>query len=204
MARKADRSMLVAAMIYLVTFFVNAGVLMSTVGLYLGQRWGTSVLLAGMVIVVASLAGVMLALRALLGVVAGPVAGVLADRLPSRWPVVRGGLLLGIVGFLTLALPASVWAVVLGVILVALSAAGMLTAVASIVGDMARSDRPGTTMGALATAGDIGSATGPLAAYALAAAFDLRWVYLLCAALLALALAATLLWGGEQVPKRAT
>jgi MFS family permease len=146
----------------------------------------------------------MLALRALLGVAAGPLAGALSDRLPSRWPVVRGGLLLGVVGFLMLALPASVWTVVLGVALVALSAAGMLTALAAIVGDMARSDRPGTTMGALATAGDIGSATGPLVAYALAATFDLRWVYLLCAVLLALALAATLLEDGEQKPQRAT
>jgi DHA1 family inner membrane transport protein len=203
MARQADRRMLLAAMIYLVTFFVNGGVLMSTVGLYLGQRWGTSVSLAGVVIGVASLAGVMLALRALLGVVAGPVAGALSDRLPSRWPVVCGGLLLGVVGFLTLALPSGVWTVVLGVALVALSAAGLLTALAAIVGDMARSDRPGTTMGALATAGDIGSATGPLVAYALAAAFDLRWVYLLCAVLLALALVATLFKGGEQVPQRA-
>jgi MFS family permease len=192
MAGQGDRSLLVAAMIYLVTFFVNAGVLMSTVGLYLGQRWGTSVSLAGVVIGVASLAGVMLALRALLGVVAGPVAGALSDRLPSRWPVVRGGLLLGVIGFLTLALPAGVWTVVLGVALVALSASGLLTALAAIVGDMARSDRPGATMGALATAGDIGSAMGPLVAYALAAAFDLRWVYLLCAALLALAVVTTL------------
>jgi MFS family permease len=204
MARQADRRMLLAAMIYLVTFFVNSGVLMSTVGLYLGQRWGAGVSLDGVVIGVASLAGVMLALRALLGVVAGPVAGALSDRLPSRWPVVRGGLLLGVVGFLTLALPAGVWTVVLGVALVALSAAGLLAAVAAIVGDMARSDRPGTTMGALATAGDIGSATGPLVAYALAAAYDLRWVYLLCAALLALALVATLFKGGEQARQRAT
>jgi MFS family permease len=35
-------------------------------------------------------------------------------------------------------------------------------------------------MGALATAGDIGSALGPLMAYALATNLDLRWVYLAC------------------------
>jgi hypothetical protein len=37
-------------------------------------------------------------------------------------------------------------------------------------------------------------------AYALAAAFDLRWVYLLCAALLALALVTTLFEGGSRHP----
>ena len=52
-------------------------------------------------------------------------------------------------------------------------------------------------MGAMATAGDIGSATGPLVAYALASALDLRWVYLLCAVLLASCLLATL--GSRQL-----
>jgi len=46
-------------------------------------------------------------------------------------------------------------------------------------------------MGIMATAGDMGSATGPLVAYALASFLALRWVYLLCAGLLALALLAT-------------
>jgi MFS family permease len=106
-----------------------------------------------------------------------------------------------VAGFVTLALPPSVGTVLLGVALVALSAAGLIAALAAVVGDMARSDRPGTTMGALATAGDIGSATGPLVAYALAAAFELRWVYLLCAVLLALALLVTLIAGvGQGTP----
>lgn len=173
---------------------------MSTISLYLGRRWGESIVLNGAVIGVASLAGGMLAMRALLGVLAGPLAGVLSDRikrgdgqrLRNRWPVVRGGILLGVAGFLLLALPAGLWAVPVGVGLVAVSAGALLTSLAALVGDLAANSRPGITMGALATAGDIGSATGPLVAYTLAATVDLQWVYLLCALVLGSCLFVTL------------
>lgn len=183
--RQVDRRIWRASYIYLLTYFVNGGVLMSTVSLYLGQRSGTSITLGGVVIGVASLAGVLLAMRALVGMLAGPVAGVLSDRLHDRWPVVRAGILLGVVGFVVLALPAGLWAVPLGVALVALSAGALITGVVALVGDLAPQDRQGITIGGLATVGDIGSAAGPLVAYTLAVALDLRWVYLMCAVALA-------------------
>lgn len=200
--RRLDRRILLAAYIYLVAFFVNGGVLMSTIGLYLSQRWGESIALGGVVFGVASLTGVMLALRSALGIVAGPLAGALSDRtytrgdpgLRNRWPVVRGGILLGVAGFVVLAVPLDslgIWTVVGGVALVAVSAGAMIATLPALVGDLAPRDRPGTTMGALATAGDIGSATGPLVAYALAVSLDLRWVYLMCAVALATALLAS-------------
>jgi DHA1 family multidrug resistance protein-like MFS transporter len=189
--RRVDRRILLAGYIYLVTFFVSNVVLMSTVGLYLGQRWGESISLNGAVIGVSSLAGMLLSLRALLGIVAGPAAGILSDRLRDRWVVARGGILLGVSGFLLLSLLASIWAVPGGVALVSLSAGGLIAVLAALVGDLAVNDRPGITMGGLATAGDIGSATGPLLAYALVTALDLRQIYLLCAVVLASGLLAT-------------
>jgi len=195
--RRVDRRILLAAYIYLVTFFVSNGVLMSTIGLYLGQRWGESISLNGVAIGVSSLAGMLLALRALLGIVAGPAAGILSDRLRDRWPVVRGGILLGVSGFLLLSLLASIWAVPGGVALVSLSAGGLIAVLAALVGDRAANDRPGVTMGGLATAGDIGSAAGPLLAYALVTILDLRQVYLLCAVALASGLLATVGKRGE-------
>jgi MFS family permease len=196
--RQVDRRILLAAYIYLVTFFVNGGVLMSTISLYLSQRWGASISRNGGVIGVASLAGLMLALRALLGLLAGPLAGVASDRLHNRWPVVRIGLLLGMAGFALLALPRGLWTILIGVALVALSAGGLITAIYALVGDLATKKRQGITIGGLATAGDIGSATGPLVAYALAVVLDLRWVYLLCAILLASGLIATLRQGRAE------
>jgi DHA1 family multidrug resistance protein-like MFS transporter len=196
--RQVDRRLLRAAYIYLVTFFVNAGVMMSTIGLYLGQRWGKSIWAGGVLIGVASLAGLMLAMRALLGMLAGPVAGAVSDWLRDRWPVVRFGILLGTIGFVILTLPGRLWTIPVGVALVALSAGGLLTALYALVGDLSSEERQGITVGGLATAGDIGSATGPLVAYALAAVLDLRWVYLICAVILASALVATLGMGRSE------
>ena len=195
--RRVDRRILLAGYIYLVTFFVSNGVLMSTISLYLGQRWGESISLNGVAIGVSSLAGVLLALRALLGIVAGPAAGILSDRLGDRWPVARGGILLGVSGFLILSLLPSIWAVPGGVVLVSLSAGSLIAVLAALVGDLAANDRPGITMGGLATAGDIGSATGPLLAYALATILDLRQIYLLCAVALASGLLATVGMKGD-------
>jgi MFS family permease len=191
-ANAFDRRALLAGAIYLVALFVSSGVLVSTIGLYVGQRWAAGVSLNGVVIGVATLSGLMLAVRALSGMIAGPLAGMWSDRLPDRWPVVRGGILLGVAGFLVLALVLGVWAVPAGVILVAMSASALMTCVAALVGDLARGRRPGTAMGGLATAGDIGSAAGSFAAYALVLLFDLRWIYLLCALALASVLLATL------------
>jgi MFS family permease len=198
--RRMDRQLLAVTYLYLVTFFVNGGVLVSTVSLYLKQRWGESVVLGGAVIGVASLAGAMLAMRAGLGMIAGPLAGFLSDRLHNRWPVIWGAILLAMAGFGVLALPAGAWAVPVGVALAALSTAGLITAIAALVGDRAVGERQGLIMGGLATAGDLGSALGPLVAYALAVAVDLRWVYLLCALGLASGLVGIAVAGSSPQP----
>jgi MFS family permease len=188
--RRLDRQILRADLVYLLILFVNSGVLMSTISLYLRQRLGLGLSLGGVLVGVSSLGGLMLTMRAVLGMVAGPLAGMCSDWCRSRWWVVRGGILLGIVGFLTLALSAGLWALPLGVALVAFSGGALAAALTALVGDLASGNRQGTIMGGLATAGDIGSASGPLLAYALLPVLGLRWVYLLCAAVLALGLLA--------------
>lgn len=178
--RGIDRHILLAAYVYLVVFFVGSGVLMSTIGLHLGQRWGTDIALGGALIGVSSLTGMMLAVRALLGIFGGPVAGILSDRLGNRWPVAQVGILLGVIGFAALALAESVWVLVVGVALVSVSAGALIAVLAAIVGDQAAGRRSGIAMGGVATAGDIGSAAGPLFAYALTSTWDLRWIYGVC------------------------
>jgi MFS family permease len=97
-----------------------------------------------------------------------------------------------VTGFVVLAIVRDVWAVPVGVALVSLSAGALISVVAAVVGDLTADNRSGITMGGMATAGDLGSAMGPLVAYPLASALDLRWVYLFCAALLASSLLASL------------
>jgi MFS family permease len=188
--REIDRQVLVASYVYFATLFVSSGVLMSTLGLYLERRWGADIAVGAAVIGVASLAGVMLGMRALLGIVAGPVAGALSDRLGDRWPVARGGILLGTGGFLILAFLGSVGAVPTGVAAISIGAGALAATLAAVAGDIAEGERRGLTMGGLATAGDVGAALGPPLAYALAASLDLRWVYLFCAMVLASGLVA--------------
>jgi MFS family permease len=96
-------------------------------------------------------------------------------------------------GFALLALHAGFWLLPTGVSLVALCSGALLAVVAALVADLVLSVKRGVSIGGLATAGDIGSAVGPLAAYGLALLFDLRWVYLACALLLGTGLLATLL-----------
>jgi DHA1 family multidrug resistance protein-like MFS transporter len=188
--RRLDPGLLAVAAIYLVVFFVSNGVLMSTISLYLGQRWGERIPLGATEVGVASLAGIALSLRVALGIVAAPVAGVVSDRLHSRWPVVYGGLGLVFGGFLLLVLPVPVWAVLAAVCIGAAGAGALIAVLAAMVGDRVAGVRPGMAMGALATAGDTGSAAGPLVAYALVVGFGLQGVYLLC--LLALVFVAIL------------
>ena len=85
-----------------------------------------------------------------------------------------------------------------GVALVALGAGALITVLPALVGDLAATGRRGITIGGLATAGDIGSATGPLVAYALALVLDLPWIYLLCAIALTTGLLATIGQTGKR------
>jgi MFS family permease len=197
--RRVDWQILAASYIYLVVLFVNSGVLMSTISLYLEQRWGATIPIGATVVGVASLGGLLLALRSALGIVAGPVAGIVSDRVGNRWPIVRWGLFLGSGGFVVLALLTSVGAVPAGVALISLSAGALAATVTALVGDLAEGQHQSLTMGGLATAGDIGSALGPIFAFALAVVLDLRWVYLACAVALASGLLATLGQGARSV-----
>lgn len=179
--RRSNRQMLVAGYLYLINFFASNGILMSTISLYLGERFGERIRLAGLTWGTASLGGLMLALRSLAAMLAGPTAGYLSDRRGERWTVIVGGLLLGATGFLVLVWSGSLVWLVLGVVIVALGSGALITALAALVGDSTTVERQGRVVGRLATAGDVGSAAGPLLAYGLVLFVDLRWVYLFCA-----------------------
>lgn len=166
--------------IYLMTFFASNGVVMSTISLYVKQNFGDKILIGGAALGVASMGGMLLAMRSLLGMVAGPLSGYLSDLRGNRWPVVQGGIIIGGIGFGILIAGKGILAVPLGVALIALSSGALLTTLAALTGDLAPSDRQGQAIGGLATAGDVGSAAGPLLAYALLSLVDLRWVYLMC------------------------
>ena len=177
---RANRGLVTAAGLFVIIQFAGEGLVLSTASLLLQQRFGPSIALGSLALGVASAGGILLALRSLLASVVGPPAGHLSDGRAGRWPVIAGSLALGIVGFGLLASASSLWLVVLGVAVGAVSTGAVAAALTAYVGDLTPPGRQGMAMGAYATAGDLGSMAGPFLAFALLAVLDLRWVYWLC------------------------
>jgi len=186
-----DPRIFAATFMYMTTNFAGNGVVMSTVGLLLRSRYGESVTIGGLTIGIVSLAGILLGLGPLLGVVAGPIAGRLSDSPQGRWRVIAWGFVAGAGAFGLLVRDQYLGFIVAGFILVSTADGILLPTLVAQAGDVTRSEQRGRQMGVYATGGDIGSAAGPFAAYALARIMDLRWVYALCAGLYLVALGLT-------------
>lgn len=188
----AHRSLLAAAILHLIILFASEGVTLSTLTLLLQQRLDTTLTLRGVVLGAASSGGVLLAGRALVVGVTGPLAGYLSDRCVGRQGTIAGGIVAGIIGFAILGRASSLGVIVAGVVLGAVSTGSVLAGLTGWVGDLTPAGRQGTVIGAYATAGDIGSTAGPLIAFALLTSSGLEVVYLFCAVILAAGL--LLLW----------
>jgi MFS family permease len=170
-----------------IAFFAGNGVLMATIGKHVAAGADATWPLA-------TLTGLLLALRRAVGIVTAPLAGRLSDRIGDRRQVAALGALVGIAGFAVLALGQGMAAVVLGAALTALGEGILVPAVSAWCGDLAPIPLRGVIMGGLATANDFGGAVGPLVGYAVGATLGFHTAYALCAALglsslLALALA---------------
>ncbi len=162
------------------------GVVISTTSLFLAGRLGTNDLLAGLGVRVATVAGLLLALRWTSDLLFGPAIGALSDRLGRLRTLVIlvCAVLIGLVGVVSLS---GAWLVVcLALMFVSSSGLGItLNAAANSVALQA--ERPHLFVGVYTTAGDAGSALGPLLAYSLAVALNWNNLYLLTSFTLALA-----------------
>jgi MFS family permease len=184
---RANWSLWIAASLQGINRFVTAGVLMATMALLVQDRLQSFNLTLGM----ATLTGALLAGRTLLSTVAAPLAGTISDRLKSRWKVTMGGLIIGLIG-MTLVAQGTPVAILAGISLGAVSAGSVQALVTALTGDVVSQAQRGRAIGLLHTVGDLGSAIGPPAAYALMPWIELPGVYLLCAGLFAVGLILTL------------
>ncbi len=168
-------------------YLVMGGVLISTLGFYLRERLGDEVAIAGLVIGIATLNGLLLAVR-LISDVAGPLWGYLGDRFGhERIPILAipmsvAALLL--MGFNAPALWAFVW---LPVAFLGVTAAHI--SLNAAVGGMAPVHRRSQVMSRLASWQDLGFASGPLLAYAAIGSVSLTVIYVVGACILLIALA---------------
>lgn len=177
---RADRSLWLAASLQGINRFVTAGVLTATMGLLVQDRLQFASLTFG----VATLTGALMAGRTLLSTVAAPLAGVTSDRLGSRWKVTVWGLAVGVISMALVAWGAPT-AILAGISLGAVAGGSVQALATALTGDLVSQAQRGRAIGLLHTAGDLGSAIGPPAAYVLMPWIGLQGVYLLCAGLFA-------------------
>jgi MFS family permease len=140
---------------------------------------------------VATVTGVLVAGRRLVSMAFAPLAGTASDWLGSRWKVVAWSLAIGAVGVALLASDGPV-AVLVGIALEAIATSSLQALVIALAGDLAGQEQQGRSIGLVHTVGDLGSAAGPLLAYALLPGIGLPGVYVLCAGLFVAGLA--LVW----------
>ena len=168
-------------------YLVMGGVLISTLGFYLRERLGDEVAIGGLLIGIATLNGLLLAVR-LISDVAGPVLGHLGDRVGhERIPVLA--IPMSVAALLLMAFNApALWAFVwLPVAFVGVTAA--IISLNAAVGGMAPVHLRPQVMSRLASWQDLGFATGPLVAYAALGTFTLTTIYVVGSGILLIALA---------------
>jgi MFS family permease len=190
---RPGRGLWLAAAMQGVNRFVTAGVLMATLALLVEDRLGP----VGELLGVGTVTGVLMAGRTSLSIVAAPVAGAASDRLGSRWRVAGWLLVAGAAAMILLGLPPAA-AILAGIGLAAVAGGGIQVLATTLTGDLAGEAGRGRSLGWLNTAGDLGSALGPLVAYALLPWIGLPAVYWLCAALFAVQWLLVLVW---QTPR---
>lgn len=156
-----------------------AGIVSATLGLIVQQTFGTGLQLGAWHIGIASLSGMLLGSRTLIGVVGAPLAGKLSDRARGRWGLLAFSLFAGALG--TALLPAPQFIVLIGATVVSALAYGATQALSTaLLGDLSKKDEYGKNVGIYNTSGDLGSAIGPLVAYALLPITGLPAIYIVC------------------------
>lgn len=195
-----DKETLAANGLYMLTLFIGDGIIMSTITLYLQQRYGDQIPFGGAGLLpiaalpVAAAGGLLIALRAVISAGGAPFAGRLADRAGARWGAAGAGAALTVAGCVLLGLDGSFW-IVLGGIGLASFGSGMLMAVLPVIVSGAGGAKSGFSLGLLITSGDVGCAVAPLVSYAVLGVLSLSQIYLISAALLAAG--GLLAWAGR-------
>ncbi|MCD6286220.1 MAG: MFS transporter [Anaerolineae bacterium] len=159
--------------------FTGEGVTLSTLSLLVEQHVGNT--LSSGLLGVASVGGILAALRSATAAAAGLWAGSVSDRRQSREQAIVVSLLLGLLSFGLLAIAHSLTTLTVAVVLGAVSNGIGVVSLAAALGDTLSPDHRGAGIGLYTTAGDIGSAFGPFVAYAIVTVLPLPWIYGICA-----------------------
>lgn len=166
----ANRGVWAAVSLYGMDRFVFSGLLGATIALLVEEQLG------GFGLGVATLTGVLSAGRTAISMGGAPLAGAISDWSGDRWQVAAWSVAAAAASMALTAwrLPAAILA---GVGLGALARGGIQTLATALMGDLVTPALRGRAIGLLHTAGDIGSAAGPLIAYAVLPTIGLQAIY---------------------------
>jgi MFS family permease len=156
---------------------VMAGILMSTISIFLKNQIGEQIHIAGHSFGIATLTGLGLGLSTLIAMVSAPLMGGVSDRVGNRWQVAAGGLIPGIVGFglMALGLPLTI---LFGIPLIAMTSGSTQGLSTALTGDLGNGKKQSRRLGMLFTFGDFASAIGPPLAYALMPLIGIKSLYI--------------------------
>ena len=192
----ANKGFLVATIIHGINRFITAGVIMATLALLVEQNLSGWNIALG----VGTLTGALMLGRNLVSMVAAPLSGTFSDARGDRWIVTMVMALVGCGGiFLSIGINPMV--MLAGILLVAFASSGIQTTTTALAGDLVDIRLRGQSIGWLNTSGDLGSAVGPLLAYALIPLVGLINVYLFCTGIFLLCAVLAYLARDFQPPK---
>ena len=191
--------LLTAILLLGVNWLIFLGVLGSVLPLLLKERIGETAHLAGLVIPLATFTGALYASNQAVSLLVSPLSGWVSDVSQQRWGLVVAAMVLGI-GAMALTAIGTGMVIVLATMLGAVATSALQTQVMTLIGDYSRANQRGRMLGLLNTVGDMGSAGGPLLAYALLPVIALEGIFWVATATLVLALPWTL-WIARQEPR---
>jgi MFS family permease len=179
--------LLTAIVLLGVNWLIFLGILGAVLPLLLEERVGETVALAGIVIPLATFTGALTASNQLVSLLTSPLAGWLSDYTRQRWGLILIALVLGGGAMAMTAVGTGI--VIIAATMVGAAATSVLqTQVMTLIGDYSSANRRGRILGLLNTVGDVGSAGGPLLAYALLPVIALEGVFWLATAVFVLSI----------------
>ena len=187
--QRVRRLPLITAMLLMaLNRLIFLGMIGAILTLVFQEKIGETLLVGALLLPLTTLSGIASFSNHLLSMFSSPLSGILSDRLGDRWRLILFALLLGSAS-LALAARAEGLLVIAGILPGAITTSILMTQTTALVGDLVPHARQPRVLGLFSTLGDLGSATGPLLAFALiAAGWPLAQVLLLAAILMALML----------------
>ncbi len=178
-----DARLLIVSVSGLLIGLVFSGVIGASLGFLLREQYGEEISLGAALIGVASFTGFLIGFRGLLNVATAPLAGALSDRI-GRVRGTTGAMIVAGLGTAALAVTASVWLLVVVIIVTFAASTAALVQLQTAAGDLARPDGRAAVLSTYATFQDLGAAIGPLLGLSWGSLGALQATLLVCAVLL--------------------